>query len=251
MYVEQSVTNGYESTGQKRIMKKVDSQLTTKIWINSTRSIIIFLMCLSVIYLQSVQCHFVEVQTELGRIRGIRFRTQLNNPAIGFLGIPYALPPVGERRFKKPVSHPKWSPKTLMATSYKSCCPQLDMNGIAHGAEDCLYLNVFVPLHNIDQNQFSMGGKRFPVMVYMQGESFENGDAALYGAEKLLDWDVILVTFNYRLGVLGFFSTGDEHASGNWGLYDQLAVLRWVHEHIESFSGNPSSVTIIGQGAGK
>ena len=83
------------------------------------------------------------------------------------------------------------------------------------------------------------------------GESFENGDAALYGAEKLLDWDVILVTFNYRLGVLGFFSTGDEHASGNWGLYDQLAVLRWVHEHIESFSGNPSSVTIIGQGAGK
>ena len=82
------------------------------------------------------------------------------------------------------------------------------------------------------------------------GESFENGDAALYGAEKLLDWEVVLVTFNYRLGVLGFLSTGDEHASGNWGLYDQLAALRWVHDHIESFSGNPSSVTLFGQGAG-
>lgn len=84
----------------------------------------------------------------------------------------------------------------------------------------------------------------------LTGESFENGDAALYGAEKLLDWDVILVTFNYRLGALGFLSTGDEQAPGNWGLYDQLAALRWVHDHIESFSGNPSSITIFGQGAG-
>ena len=84
-----------------------------------------------------------------------------------------------------------------------------------------------------------------------KGESFENGDAALYGAEKLLDWEVILVTFNYRLGVLGFLSTGDENASGNWGLYDQLMVLQWTRDHIESFSGNPNLVTIFGQGAGQ
>lgn len=88
-------------------------------------------------------------------------------------------------------------------------------------------------------------------MVYIQGESFENGDAALYGAEQLLDWNVILVTFNYRLGVLGFLSTGDEAATGNWGLYDQLEALRWVQKHIESFGGNPTSVTVFGQGAGK
>lgn len=87
-------------------------------------------------------------------------------------------------------------------------------------------------------------------MVYIQGESFENGDASLYGAENLLDWEVVVVTFNYRIGTLGFLSTGDEHASGNWGLYDQHMVLRWVHDHIESFSGDVNSVTVFGQGAG-
>lgn len=87
-------------------------------------------------------------------------------------------------------------------------------------------------------------------MIYIQGESFENGDSALYGAEYLLDWDVILVTFNYRVGILGFFSTGDEHSIGNWGLYDQLLVFKWVRDHIESFSGDRNQITIFGQGAG-
>nr|XP_046916154.1 esterase E4-like isoform X1 [Dermatophagoides farinae] len=163
------------------------------------------------------------------------------------MGIPYALPPIGNLRFKKPIPYPKWYPKTLTANGYKPCCPQLDINGLPHGQEDCLYLNVFVPLANLPQNPI---GRRFPVMVYIQGESFENGDAALYGPEYLLDWDVIVVTFNYRLGILGFLSTGDEHGTGNWGLYDQLLVLRWIHDHIESFGGDPSQVTLFGQGAG-
>ncbi|KAH9413589.1 Carboxylesterase 5A [Dermatophagoides pteronyssinus] len=189
----------------------------------------------------------IEIQTELGSISGIRIRTYLNNRAIGFMGIPYALPPISNLRFKKPIPYPKWYPKTIIANGYKPCCPQLDINGLPHGQEDCLYLNVFVPLANIQQNSI---GRRFPVMVYIQGESFENGDAALYGPEHLLDWDVIVVTFNYRLGVLGFLSTGDEHGIGNWGLYDQLLVLRWIHDHIESFGGDPNQVTLFGQGAG-
>lgn len=88
------------------------------------------------------------------------------------------------------------------------------------------------------------------MLLLVVGESFENGDAALYGAENMIDFDVIVVTFNYRLGVLGFLSTGDEHAPGNWGLYDQQLAIRWVHEHIEAFGGDASAITLFGQGAG-
>ena len=139
----------------------------------------------SFLFFHTVTCQYIEIQTELGRVRGVRIQSQMNNAAIAFLGIPYALPPTGERRFKvplfilsqclfvvvfhcffsprlqRPVSYPKWSPKTLVATNYKSCCPQLDMNGVPHGAEDCLYLNVFLPLHNIDhQVQFAVATMR-------------------------------------------------------------------------------------------
>ncbi|KPM06717.1 esterase-like protein 3, partial [Sarcoptes scabiei] len=204
------------------------------------------------ISIESFRCQFVEIQTRLGKIRGIQIRTANNNPALAFLGIPYALPPIDDRRFQKPSIHPKWSPKTLIATGYQSCCPQLDINGDPHGSEDCLYLNVFTPLKNLQREQFvhSNDQKLYPVMIYIQGESFENGDAALYGPEKFLDWNVILVTFNYRIGVLGFLSTGNETVGGNWGLYDQLLVLQWVRSNIESFRGDPNKVTLFGQGAG-
>jgi len=87
-------------------------------------------------------------------------------------------------------------------------------------------------------------------MVYIQAESFENGDSSLYGPEKLLDKEVVVVTFNYRLGILGFLSTEDDASSGNWGLHDQRLVLEWVKENIDHFSGDPRKVTIFGQGAG-
>lgn len=115
-----------------------------------------------------------------------------------------------------------------------------------------------------------------PVMVYIHAESYENGDSSLYGSEKLLDQDIVLVTFNYRLGILGFLSTEDHNSIGNFGLYDQVLALKWVcifkishfvnisnmfkyielfstkqiQENIIYFGGNPKQVTLIGQGAG-
>ena len=91
-----------------------------------------------------------------------------------------------------------------------------------------------------------------PTMVYIHGGAFENGDAepSHLGPDYILDKDVVLVTMQYRLGVLGFLSTGDSIAPGNFGLKDQTVALRWVQENIVNFGGNPNSITLFGQSAG-
>lgn len=89
-----------------------------------------------------------------------------------------------------------------------------------------------------------------PVFVFFHAESFESGDASLYGPDKLLDKEMILVTLNYRLGILGYLSTEDEHAPGNLALHDQRMALIWVQKNIRLFGGDPTRITIGGQGAG-
>ncbi|RWS29034.1 esterase FE4-like protein [Leptotrombidium deliense] len=98
---------------------------------------------------------------------------------------------------QRPVNHGGWR-GVLQATTYKDSCPQFDSRGVELGSEDCLYLNVYTP--SVERRSYS---DPYPVMVYIQAESFENGDSSLYGPEKLLDKGVIVVTFNYRLGILG------------------------------------------------
>lgn len=129
-------------------------------------------LLLLLLHLNLVPCQFVDLHTDLGRLRGVRFRTAYNSPALAFLGVPYALPPHGERRFRRPVPYPKWSPKTLMATEFKSCCPQLDLHGAPHGSEDCLHLNIFIPdgATASSSGHFGLVPKRLPVMIYIQGE---------------------------------------------------------------------------------
>lgn len=122
-------------------------------------------------------------------------------------------------------------------------CPQLDA-GVVCGCEDCLHLNVYTP--KVDSNS------SYPVMVYAHGGAYINGNNSISsaGPEFLLDKEVVYVIFNYRLSVLGFLSTGDDAAPGNYGLKDQLLALQWVKKHINDFGGNPKEVTFFGQGAG-
>ena len=87
-------------------------------------------------------------------------------------------------------------------------------------------------------------------MVYIHGEGYESGDPRLYHPAKLVKKGIILVTFSYRLGILGFLSTDNEAASGNWGLYDQNLALRWIQLNIGALGGNPSHITLFGQGSG-
>lgn len=91
-----------------------------------------------------------------------------------------------------------------------------------------------------------------PVMVFIHGGGFEGWSSVstFFGPEYILDGDVLLVTLNYRLGILGFLSTGDEVASGNWGLKDQVLALEWVQSNIEYFGGDRNQVTLFGQSAG-
>ncbi|XP_048508777.1 cholinesterase isoform X3 [Athalia rosae] len=165
-----------------------------------------------------------------------------------FLGIPYATPPTKEGRFKPPRPHRGW--QLLQAVDWGPACPQPSrytgvLKGIPDVDEDCLYLNIFTP--NIESGM----AKRYSVMVYIHGGEFVHGASNLFPAHILAGfYDVVVVSLNYRLGVLGFLSTGDENSPGNYGVLDQALALRWVYDNILYFNGDPESITLFGPGAG-
>lgn len=167
-----------------------------------------------------------------------------------FRGIPYAMAPVGELRFEPPKPPASWS-GVLSAKEDPQLCPQ--RNIFVHqeeivGTEDCLYLNVYSPrLPGDDKNAES-----YPVMIWFHGGGWVTGAGRsdFYGPKHFLDHDVVLVGVNYRLGPLGFLSTEDMISPGNQGMKDQAQSIRWVHENIRSFGGDPNRVTIFGESAG-
>lgn len=111
-------------------------------------------------------------------------------------------------------------------------------------SEDCLYLNIYTPADLTKRG-------RLPVMVWIHGGGLMVGGASTYdGLALSAHENVVVVTIQYRLGIWGFFSTGDEHSRGNWGHLDQVAALRWVQDNIANFGGDPGSVTIFGESAG-
>jgi para-nitrobenzyl esterase len=170
-----------------------------------------------------------------------------------FRGVPFAAPPVGNLRWRAPEPAAVWN-GVQRADRYAPICPQDGAYPPESPAEpmseDCLYLNVWVPEHR--------PGERLPVMVWIYGGALQNGSAStpLYSGEQLARHGVILVTANYRLGVLGFLSLDElrrESArgiSGNYGLLDQIAALQWVHRNIAAFGGDPGVVTVFGQSSG-
>ncbi|CAI5772215.1 neuroligin-4, X-linked isoform X1 [Podarcis lilfordi] len=215
------------------------------------------------------QAQYPVVTTNYGKIRGVR--TPLPNEILGpveqYLGVPYASPPTGERRFQPPEPPSSWT-GTRNATQFAAVCPQyldersllndmlpvwftanLDtvMTYVQDQNEDCLYLNIYVPTEDDIHDQNS----KKPVMVYIHGGSYMEGTGNIVDGSILASYgNVIVVTINYRLGVLGFLSTGDQAAKGNYGLLDQIQALRWIEENIGSFGGDPKRVTIFGSGAG-
>ncbi|XP_028635090.1 acylcarnitine hydrolase-like [Grammomys surdaster] len=194
--------------------------------------------------------------THTGQIRGSLVHVDTNTDIYIFLGIPFAKPPVGPLRFAPPEDPEPWS-GVRDGTSHPAMCLQNhdmpselglpDMKTILSSismSEDCLYLNIYTPIHAHE-------GSNLPVMVWIHGGALVTGSASFYDGSLLTATeDLVVVIIQYRLGVLGFFSTGDEHARGNWGYLDQVAALRWVQQNIAYFGGNPDRVTIFGQSAG-
>ncbi|KAL7299965.1 hypothetical protein TKK_0007281 [Trichogramma kaykai] len=165
-----------------------------------------------------------------------------------FLGIPYAMPPTKDGRFKPPRTHKGWH--LMQAVDWGPACPQPSQytgttKGVRDVDEDCLYLNIFSP------NVNSGLARNYPVMFYIHGGEFIHGASNLFPAHMLAAfYNVTVVTFNYRIGALGFLSTGDENSPGNYGILDQAMALRWVYENIKFFNGDPESITLFGPGAG-
>ncbi|KAF4010716.1 hypothetical protein G4228_002403 [Cervus hanglu yarkandensis] len=194
--------------------------------------------------------------TNLGWVRGTQASVLGNDMLVNvFLGVPYAAPPVGPLRFANPEPLLPWN-GFLNATSYPKLCFQnlewlfTDQHILKvrypkfRVSEDCLYLNIYAPAH-------AETGSRLPVMVWLPGGAFETGSASIFDGSALASYEnVLVVTIQYRLGIFGFFNTGDKHALGNWAFMDQVAALMWVQENIESFGGDPGCVTIFGESAG-
>ncbi|MDI2129967.1 carboxylesterase/lipase family protein [Yinghuangia seranimata] len=183
------------------------------------------------------------VETSGGALRGTR-----EDGLAVFRGVPYAAPPVGELRFRSARPHPGWA-GVRDASAYGPSAPQpvghpvLGDHGRPPFDEDCLTLNVWTPAPD---------GARRPVLVWIHGGGFLSGSGTLpyYAGDTFArDGDLVVVTISYRIGALGYLYLGDEDSTNVW-LTDQLAALRWVHENIAAFGGDPDNVTVAGQSGG-
>ena len=188
------------------------------------------------------------VETPAGKLRG---------EAIGalnvFKGIPYALPPVGGLRWRPPVVMSPWT-GVRDAAQFSAACmqpkpqPSIYADELAAVSEDCLSLNVWA----------KQGARNEPVLVWIHGGALTSGSSSerMYDGAKLAARGVVLVSINYRLGILGYLAhpqlsaESPQRISGNYGLLDQIEALRWVQRNIAAFGGDPANVTIAGESAG-
>jgi para-nitrobenzyl esterase len=169
-----------------------------------------------------------------------------------YRGIPFAAPPVGRLRWRAPQPPSSWS-GVRKADQFAPVCMQDHpwwTGGNTQVSEDCLYLNIWTPAKS--------PGAALPVMVWIYGGGFSSGSSSMpiFDGEKLAKHGVVVVNIAYRVGPMGFLALpalsaeSEHHVSGNYGLLDQLAALRWVQNNIAAFGGDPHRVTIFGESAG-
>ncbi|XP_043471342.1 neuroligin-4, Y-linked-like [Leptopilina heterotoma] len=209
------------------------------------------------------------VKTNNGELSGVIISLGRNMESVEvFRGVPYASPPVGSLRFMPPVSGAIWQ-GVKVAEEFGPVCPQklpsltdkipkgrLDylrriLPYLKNQSEDCLYLNIYAP---VQAGSRDIASKRYPVIVFIHGESYEWSSGNPYDGSVLASYGgVVVVTINYRLGVLGFLNVNmgsNLRSPANYGLMDQIAALHWVHENIVYFGGDPGNVTLVGHGTG-
>ena len=208
------------------------------------------ILCAATATMQLVAQSSPLARTATGRVQG----QTLASGIARFAGVPFAAPPVGPLRWKPPQPARSWSgirPAVHFADQCMQGRPFSDMVFRNSGtSEDCLYLNVWT--------SSTTPTSRMPVLVYFYGGGFVAGDGSepRYDGEAMARRGIVVVTLSYRLGIFGFFSHPElaeesaKHASGNYGLMDQTAALRWVKANIVSFGGDASKVTIAGESAG-
>lgn len=188
-----------------------------------------------------------------GKVVGIQLNGTFPEPVDAFLGIRYALPPVGDLRFRPAVKIPK-SADTIDASKYGPAAPGKSLlpgGPKLEQSEDCLTANVF--------RRSGANGKsstdKLPVAIYVHGGAFNRGSASMHNTASMVAWSeepFVAVSFNYRLGALGFLPSSVTKNEGllNLGLRDQILLFQWVQENIEAFGGDPGNVTLFGLSAG-
>ncbi|XP_052128493.1 juvenile hormone esterase isoform X2 [Frankliniella occidentalis] len=218
------------------------------------------------------------VEVQQGPVQGRSALTESGTEYFAFQGIPYAAPPVGPLRFQDPAPPASWAPEVRDARDDGPVCVQAPLKlpmgvpknvsaldvvrflgavpalvrraiKLTRQSEDCLHVNVFTTKVGGD------GGSPLPVVVYFHGGAFVHGDNGVdvVGPQYMMEHGVVLVTAKYRLGPLGFLALGEAGKPlrvGNVGLKDAAAALRWVHDNIARFGGDPAKVTVMGQSAG-
>jgi para-nitrobenzyl esterase len=207
-----------------------------------SRAIVLIALCIAAATSQAASQSTGAVRVTGGDIAGSRADT-LNT----YLGIPFAAPPVGDLRWRSPQPVQPWK-GVKTADKFSASCAQTVPWMTGPQSEDCLYLNVWSPEK----------ASKLPIIVWIYGGGFRGGSAsqAQFNGANLAKHGAVVVSLNYRLGILGFFghpelaAESPHHASGNQGIQDQIAALRWVKSNIASFGGDPGRVTIMGESAG-
>lgn len=177
--------------------------------------------------------------TNYGTLKGSTMTSRSGRVFKTFLGVPFAAAPVDSFRFLPPQPPKPWEGIRDALEEAPAC-----LQRGPKGAEDCLYLNIFT--HSTDKTQMQ------DVIVYIHGGGFNHRSAevALFGPQFFMDEDIVVVSIQYRLGLMGFLSTEDSVIPGNMGMKDQVQALRWIKENIQGFGGDPAKVTLVGLSAG-
>jgi para-nitrobenzyl esterase len=190
------------------------------------------------------------IKTDTGYISGTLIG-DVDNPIKAYRGIPYAVPPVGNLRWKPPRPAAPWD-EIRQCAEFSKVCPQSSMSGFAPPpmSEDCLYLNLMTPAKK--------AGESLPVMVWLHGGGYSHGSGndAMTNLHRLPQQGVVLVNVTMRINTFGLLAhplltaESPDHSSGNYMFLDMIAALKWVHRNISQFGGNPENVTIFGESGG-
>uniref|UniRef100_A0A914NEQ2 Carboxylic ester hydrolase n=1 Tax=Meloidogyne incognita TaxID=6306 RepID=A0A914NEQ2_MELIC len=216
----------------------------------------IFIFCLSCNILTKQLNEKIQIKTPLGIIEGRRYCIDNYGDKIDvFFGIPFALPPIGNLRFEKPKSVPKWKGIRLATQPPPACIYHAWPEGFdkkeKNYSEDCLYLNIFAPKIRKTPEPIQL----YPILFIIHGGGFEVGSSHEYHnyteiGKKFVSQGIIVISIHYRLGWIGFGSTGNDELPGNLGLWDMVEALKYVRQNIKSFGGDPDKITIYGYSAG-
>lgn len=224
------------------------------------KNLLLFLVACTAFILVSCSKSNPVLTIEGGKIAGVETPTK---GIIAYKGIPFAAPPVGDLRWKEPQPVVPWDGVKIADTYGDAACQvtwdpesfygkEWQASGSVPFTEDCLYLNVWTPASG-------QTDKKLPVAMWIHGGGYREGFAfepEMDGGEDWASRGVILVTVTYRLGIIGFFShpllseESPNDVSGNYGVMDQAAALKWIHNNIEQFGGDPNNITVFGQSAG-